>query len=90
MSHEGNDKIIDNERDNQEDNMSDLRTTITQNMTFAAIELGIGVVQEIAAETVKRKPGMSVKEFTKVLDAFIEKQKEAVKEASIKNAQDHN
>ena len=68
MSHEGNDKIIDDQRD-------DLRTTLTQNMTHAAIELGIGVVQEIAAETVKRQPGMSVKEFTKVLDDFLEKQK---------------
>ena len=67
MSHEGNDKIIDDQRD-------DLRTTLTQNMTHAAIELGIGVVQEIAAETVKRQPGMSVKEFTKVLDDFLEKQ----------------
>jgi hypothetical protein len=68
MSHEGNDKIIDNERDN-------LRTTLTQNMTYAAIELGIGVVQEIAAETIKRRPGMSVKEFMKVLDDYIKEQK---------------
>jgi hypothetical protein len=75
MSHEGNDKIIDNERDN-------LRTTLTQNMTYAAIELGIGVVQEIAAETIKRKPGMSVKEFTKVLDEFIEKQREQKAQAN--------
>tara|TARA_B100000809_G_scaffold174895_1_gene172192 strand:- start:261 stop:497 length:237 start_codon:yes stop_codon:yes gene_type:complete len=75
MSHEGNDKIIDNERDN-------LRTTLTQNMTYAAIELGIGVVQEIAEETIKRKPGMSVKEFTKVLDEFIEKQKEQKAQAN--------
>ena len=86
MSHEGNDKIIDNKRDN----LDDIRTTLTQNMTFAAIELGIGVVQEIAAETIKRKPGMSLKEFTKVLDEFTEKQKEAVKEAYIKSTQDHN
>ena len=64
MSHEGNDKIIDDQRD-------DLRTTLTQNMTHAAIELGIGVVQEIASETLKRKPGMSVKEFTKVLDDYL-------------------
>ena len=81
MSHPGNDEIIDNERDS----MDDIRTTLTQNMTFAAVELGIGVVQEIAAETVKRKPGMSVKEFTKVLDEFIQKQREAVKEAALKN-----
>ena len=68
MSHEGNDKIIDNKRDN-------LRLTLTQNMTHAAIELGIGVVQEIAEETVKRKPGMTVKEFTQVLDDFLKKQR---------------
>ena len=69
MSHEGNDKIIDDKRDN-------LRITLTQKMTYAAVELGIGVVQEIAAETIKRKPGMSVKEFTKVLDQYLEKQKD--------------
>ena len=68
MSHEGNDKIIDNERDN-------LRITLTQKMTYAAIELGIGVVQEMAAETIKRKPGMSLKEFTKVLDEYLVQQK---------------
>ena len=77
MSHEGNDKIIDNERDN-------LRTNLTQKMTYAAIELGIGVVQEIAAETVKRKPGMSVKEFTKVLDQYLERQRELVNNATDK------
>ena len=73
MSHEGNDKIIDDQRD-------DLRTTLTQNMTHAAIELGIGVVQEIASETLKRKPGMSVKEFTKILDQYIERQRELTKD----------
>jgi|TARA_Y100001947_G_scaffold101631_1_gene86804 hypothetical protein len=73
MSHEGNDKIIDDQRD-------DLRTTLTQNMTHAAIELGIGVVQEIASETLKRKPGMSVKEFTKILDQYLERQRELTKD----------
>ena len=73
MSHEGNDKIIDDQRD-------DLRTTLTQNMTHAAIELGIGVVQEIANETLKRKPGMSVKEFTKILDQYLERQRELTKD----------
>ena len=68
MSHEGNDKIIDDKRDN-------LRITLTQNMTYAAIELGIGVVQEIAEETIKRKPGLSLKEFTKILDEYLKKQK---------------
>ena len=73
MSHEGNDKIIDDQRD-------DLRTALTQNMTHAAIELGIGVVQEIASETLKRKPGMSVKEFTKILDQYLERQRELTKD----------
>ena len=73
MSHDCNDKIIDDQRD-------DLRTTLTQNMTHAAIELGIGVVQEIASETLKRKPGMSVKEFTKILDQYIERQRELTKD----------
>ena len=67
MSHEGNDKIIDNERDN--------RIDLSKKMVFAATEMGIEVVQEIAAETLKRKPGMSVKEFTKVLDQYLEKQR---------------
>ena len=77
MSHEGNDKIIDDQRD-------DLRTTLTQNMTHAAIELGIGVVQEIARETLKRKPGMSVKEFTKILDQYLERQRELINNATDK------
>ena len=67
MSHEGNDKIIDNERDN--------RIALSQKMVFAATAMGIEIVQEIALETLKKKPGMSVKEFTKVLDQYLEKQK---------------
>ena len=73
MSHPGNDEIIDNERDN--------RLELSKNMVFAVTEMGIEIVQEIAAETVKRKPGMSVKEFTKVLDQFLEKQRELVNNA---------
>ena len=67
MSHPGNDEIIDNERDN--------RMTLSKNVVFAGTEMGNEIVQEIAAETLKRKPGMSVKEFTKVLDQYLEKQK---------------
>ncbi len=72
MSHEGNDKIIDNERDN--------RIDLSKKMVFAATEMGIEVVQEIAAETLKRKPGMSVKEFTKILDQYLERQRELTKD----------
>ena len=70
MSHEGNDEIIDNERDS--------RIALSQKMVFAATEMGIEIVQEIALETLKRKPGMSVKEFTKVLDQYIEKQRDII------------
>jgi hypothetical protein len=70
MSHPGNDEIIDNERDN--------RIALSQKMVFAATEMGIEIVQEIALETLKRKPGMSVKGFTKVLDQYLEKQKDLV------------
>tara|TARA_R100000687_G_scaffold61973_1_gene50023 strand:- start:278 stop:508 length:231 start_codon:yes stop_codon:yes gene_type:complete len=76
MSHPGNDEIIDNERDN--------RLELSKNMVFAVTEMGIEIVQEIAAETVKRKPGMSVKEFTKVLDQYLERQRELINNATDK------
>lgn len=76
MSHPGNDEIIDNKRDN--------RLELSKNMVFAVTEMGIEIVQEIAAETVKRKPGMSVKEFTKVLDQYLERQRELVNNATDK------
>jgi len=76
MSHPGNDEIIDNERDT--------RLELSKNMVFAVTEMGIEIVQEIAAETVKRKPGMSVKEFTKVLDQYLERQRELVNNATDK------
>lgn len=72
MSHPGNDEIIDNKRDN--------RLELSQKMVFAVTEMGIEIVQEIAAETLKRKPGMQVKEFTKVLDQYLEKQKQLIEE----------
>jgi hypothetical protein len=46
--------------------------------------MGIEIVQEIAAETLKRKPGIKVKEFTKVLDQYLEKQRELVNNATDK------
>ena len=75
MSHPGNDEIIDNERDNQKTTTDDTRTILIQKMVFAATEVGIAVVQEIAEEALKRKPGLSLKEFTKVLDKYLEEQK---------------
>ena len=76
MSHEGNDKIIDNERDNQKTTMDGARTALIQKMVFAATEVGIAVVQEIAEASLKRKPGLSLKEFTKVLDEYLVQQKD--------------
>jgi hypothetical protein len=67
MSHEGNDALMDNERDN--------RVNLSQKVVFAATEMGIEIVQEIAVEALKRKPGMSIKEFMQVLDQYLEKQK---------------
>ena len=72
MSHPGNDEIIDNKQDN--------RLELSQKMVFAVTEMGIEIVQEIAAETLKGKPGMQVKEFTKVLDQYLEKQKQLIEE----------
>ena len=76
MSNPGNDEIIDNERDT--------RLELSKNMVFAVTEMGIEMVQEIAAETLKRKPGMSVKEFTKVLDQYLERQRELINNATDK------
>ena len=73
MSHEGNDKITDDERDKI--TISDPRIAQINKMVHAATEMGFGVVQEIAAQTVKRKPGCTVKEFTKVLDDYLAQQK---------------
>ena len=76
MSHPGNDEIIDN--------MRDTRVALSQKLVFAITEMGIEIVQEIAAETLKLKPGLSLKEFTKILDDFLEKQKDLVNNATSK------
>ena len=69
MSHPGNDEIIDNVRDT--------RVILSQKLVFAITETGIEIVQEIAAETLKIKPGLSLKEFTKILDDYLKKQQDA-------------
>ena len=55
--------------------LSDPRIAQINRMVHAATEMGFGVVQEIAEQTVKRKPGCTVKEFTKILDQYLENQK---------------
>jgi len=70
MSHEGNDKIIDNARDS--------KLELSESLVFEMTKFGIGIVQHMAAEILQRKPGISVKEFTKLLDDFLKKQKDLV------------
>ena len=70
MSHPGNDEIIDNERDS--------KVELSQDLVLEMTKFGIGIVQHKAAEILQRKPGISLKEFTKVLDDFLEKQKDLV------------
>ena len=72
MSHPGNDEIIDNERDKQIDALDPSRHALINEMVHHATKMGIGVVQEIAAETIKRKPGCTIKELMKVLDKYLE------------------
>ena len=74
MSHPGNDEIIDNERDKRIDAVDPKRYVLINEMVHHATKMGIGVVQEIAEATLKRKPGMSVKEFVKVLDDYLAQQ----------------
>ena len=70
MSHEGNDKIIDNARDS--------KVELSQNLVHEMTKFGIGIVQHMAAEVLQKKPGLSLKEFTKLLDDFLKKQKDLV------------
>ena len=76
MSHPGNDEIIDNERDS--------KVELSQNLVHEMTKFGIGIVQHMAAEVLQKKPGLSLKEFTKVLDDFLEKQKDLVNNATSK------
>ena len=73
MSHPGNDETIDNKRDTMMEitGLDPKRLSKIEKMVDASTEMGISVVQEIADATLKRKPGMSVKEFTKVLDDYL-------------------
>jgi len=64
-----------NQDPNTQITLGDERIAQINKMVHAATEMGFGVVQEIAAQTVKRKPGCTVKEFTKVLDDYLVQQK---------------
>ncbi len=43
----------------------------SEKIVLEATKFGISVVQEIAAQVLTQKPGMSLKEFTKVLDKYV-------------------
>jgi len=49
---------------------------LIEDVVSTAVELGFAVVQEVAAEALVKKPGLSLKEFTKLLDQYIQKQRE--------------
>ena len=55
--------------------LNDPRMVRVNKLVHVATEMGFEIVQEIAAQAVKQKPGMSVKEFTKVLDNYLVQQK---------------
>ena len=68
MSHPGNDEIIDNERDS--------KLELSQSLVLEMTKFGIGIIQHMAAEILQKKPGLSLKEFTKILDEFLKKQQD--------------
>tara|TARA_R110000787_G_scaffold104340_3_gene211216 strand:+ start:1703 stop:1885 length:183 start_codon:yes stop_codon:yes gene_type:complete len=47
------------------------REKLTEDMVYASTELGIEITQEIAAQVLVQRPGISLKEFTKVLDDYV-------------------
>jgi len=49
---------------------------LIEDVVSTAVELGFAVVQEVAAEALIKKPGLSLKEFTKLLDQYIQKQRD--------------
>ena len=72
MSHPGNDEIIDIKRDSQTHPLDPKRYALIDEMVHHATKMGIGVVQEIAEETLKRKPGCTIKQFMQILDQYLE------------------
>jgi hypothetical protein len=68
---------MDNQRERIHERVVEDESRMAQinKMVHVATEMGISVVQEIIIETLKRKPGCSVKEFSKILDQYLEQQK---------------
>lgn len=57
---------------------------LIEKMVFNAVEIGFEVVQEVAAKTLVTRPGLSLKEFTKVLDEYIIKQRDTQSNSGLK------
>ena len=45
---------------------------LTQQIVTASTLLGINIVQTIAAESLKAKPGLSLRDFTHILDQYVD------------------
>ena len=53
---------------------------LIERMVLTATELGVNVVQTMAAETLKQKPGITLRDFTHILDQYIERSSATIKE----------
>ena len=60
----------------------DLKTRLTENMVLASTEFGIAMVQEIAEQSLIMQPGMSLRDFTKVLNQYVGKARRAAASAN--------
>ena len=49
---------------------------LTQDIVFNAVEIGFAVVQEVADKTLVTRPNLSLKDFTKVLEDYLIKQRD--------------
>ena len=58
--------------------MKDTTTKLSENLILIGTELGVNVVQQIVAQTLTVKPGISLKEFAKILDTYIDNARKAL------------
>ena len=57
--------------------MKEANTILSENLVVAATEICLCLSHELVAESLKMKPGMSLKEFAKVLDEYTARAKAA-------------
>ena len=58
--------------------MKDTTTKLSENLILIGTELGVNVVQQIVAQTLTVKPGISLKDFAKILDTYIDNARKAL------------